>query len=200
MKLIGLTGGIGSGKSTVAALLAQRGWQIVDADAIARDIVEPGKPALVHLAKAFGSDIIGDNGELRRSVLAERAFVDSEHTELLNSITHPAIEEETQRRFAAARAAGVAFLVYDMPLLVDKGLDKDMDVVIVVDVAPSTRIRRLVDFRGLKEDDARRRIAAQVPDAERLAAADYVVDNNGELVQLKPQVEEIAYDIEKRFS
>lgn len=200
MRLIGLTGGIGSGKSTVAALLAQHGWQVVDADAIAREIVEPGQPALARLVEAFGEDILAEDGTLRRSLLAQRAFADAEHTQVLNSITHPAIEEETQRRFAAARAAGEPFVIYDMPLLVDKGLHTGMDAVIVVDVDTDTRIARLVEFRGLDEADARARIAAQVSDDVRLGAADYVIDNNGTLSQLAPQVAEVVGAIEKRWA
>lgn len=197
MKVIGLTGGIGSGKSTVARLLAQRGWHVVDADKIAREVVEPGQPALAELARAFGEDIIAADGTLNRGLLAQRAFVDATHTDLLNSITHPRIEAETQARFAAARAAGEECVVYDMPLLVDKGLDKDMDAVIVVDVAADERVRRLVDYRGLDAEDARRRIAAQVDDEVRLAAADYVIDNNGALDELPGQVRRVAEAIEQ---
>ncbi|WP_293820756.1 dephospho-CoA kinase [uncultured Corynebacterium sp.] len=191
MKLIGLTGGIGSGKSTVATLCRERGWRIVDADAIARDVVQPGQPALSELAAAFGKDILLADGQLNRKELARRAFADKEHTELLNSITHPRIQEETQRQFAAAPGDGCDFAVYDMPLLVDNGLDKDMDCVIVVDVAPEERVRRLITSRGLEEDDARRRIAAQVPDEVRLAAATHVIDNNGTLDQLRERTIEV---------
>ena len=124
MKLIGLTGGIGSGKSTVAQLLLHHGWELVDADQIARDIVEPGQPALAELADAFGEDILQADGSLDRGLLASRAFASREKTDLLNSITHPRIQEETQARFDSARRAGADFVVYDMPLLVDKGLHK----------------------------------------------------------------------------
>ncbi|MCQ9329963.1 dephospho-CoA kinase [Corynebacterium phoceense] len=197
MKLIGLTGGIGSGKSTVARLLAERGWSVVDADQIAREIVEPGEPALAELVEAFGADILGEAGTLQRAELARRAFVDAEHTAKLNAITHPRIQERTQERFAEARVAGVEYCVYDMPLLVDNGLDRDMDEVLVVDVDVEERVRRLVAHRGLDEADARRRIAQQVPDEVRLAAATYVIDNNGVLEDLAPQVDSIAAAIEK---
>ena len=196
MKLIGLTGGIGSGKSTVARICRGRGWRVVDADGIARDVVKPGKPALSELAAAFGEDIILADGSLNRKELAKRAFADKEHTELLNSITHPRIQEETQRQFAEAREEGSDFAVYDMPLLVDNGLDKDMDFVIVVDVAVEERVRRLVALRGLEEDDARRRIAAQVTDEVRLAAATHVIDNNGTLEQLRARATEVMNRIE----
>lgn len=189
MKLIGLTGGIGSGKSTVAKLLAEEGFTVVDADQIAREIVETGQPALAELAEAFGEDILESDGSLNRGLLAERAFVSPEKTDLLNSITHPRINEETQRRFNAARDAGEAAVIYDMPLLVDKGLHKNMDLTIVVDVDVEKRIQRLVEFRGLDEADARRRVAAQIDDEVRLAAADIIIDNNGPLEALAPQVD-----------
>lgn len=196
MKLIGLTGGIGSGKSTVAKICRERGWRVVDADGIARDVVKPGRPALAELAAAFGEDILLADGSLNRKELARRAFVDKEHTELLNSITHPRIQAETQRQFEEAREEGYDFAVYDMPLLVDNGLDKDMDYVIVVDVAVEERVRRLVTSRGLEEDDARRRIAAQVTDEVRLAAATHVIDNNGTLEQLRARAAEVMNRIE----
>ena len=196
MKLIGLTGGIGSGKSTVAKICRERGWKVVDADGIARDVVKPGRPALAELAAAFGEDILLADGSLNRKELAQRAFVDKEHTELLNSITHPRIQAETQRQFDEAREEGYDFAVYDMPLLVDNGLDKDMDYVIVVDVAVEERVRRLVTSRGLEEDDARRRIAAQVTDEVRLAAATHVIDNNGTLEQLRARAAEVMNRIE----
>lgn len=199
MKLIGLTGGIGSGKSTVAQLLVEQGWALVDADRIARDIVEPGQPALAELAEAFGQDILRADGSLDRGLLASRAFVSREKTDLLNSITHPRIQEETQAQFDAARRAGEEFVVYDMPLLVDNGLHKDMDATIVVDVDVEERVRRLVEFRGLQEDDARRRIAAQVPDDVRRAAADVIIDNNGPREALDAQVAEAVEELKRRF-
>lgn len=192
MKLIGLTGGIGSGKSTVAQLLLRHGWVVVDADQIARDIVEPGQPALAELADAFGEDILQADGSLDRGLLASRAFASREQTDLLNSITHPRIQEETQARFAAARRAGADFVVYDMPLLVDKGLHKDMEATIVVDVDAEERVRRLVNYRGLDEGDARRRIAAQIPDEVRRAAADFIIDNNGAREELDAQVDGVV--------
>lgn len=195
---VGLTGGIGSGKSTVTGLLLARGIPVVDADQIARDIVEPGQPALEELAEAFGPDIIRADGSLDRAGLAAKAFVDAEHTALLNSITHPRIAEETARRFAAAEAAGEAAIVYDMPLLVDKGLDRGMDLVVVVDVDVDERVRRLVDKRGLDEADVRRRISAQVPDDIRRAAADVLIDNNGPIEALAPQVDELVEEIRRR--
>ncbi|MBE7365032.1 dephospho-CoA kinase [Corynebacterium aurimucosum] len=199
MKLIGLTGGIGSGKSTVSQLLVRHGWELVDADQIARDIVEPGQPALTELAQAFGEDILQEDGSLDRGLLASRAFSSREKTAVLNSITHPRINEETQARFDAARQAGADFVVYDMPLLVDKGLHKDMDATIVVDVDAEERVRRLVAYRGLDEEDARRRIAAQIPDDVRRAAADFIIDNNGPREALDEQVEGVVEKLRARL-
>lgn len=199
MKIIGLTGGIGSGKSTVAQLLVQEGWVLVDADRIARDIVEPGQPALAELADAFGQDILLPDGSLDRGLLASRAFASREKTDLLNSITHPRIQEETQARFEAARQGGADFVVYDMPLLVDKGLHNDMDATIVVDVDVEERVRRLVEYRGLDEGDARRRIAAQIPDDVRRAAADFVIDNNGPREALDAQVAGVVEKLRVRL-
>lgn len=190
--MIGLTGGIGSGKSTVAALLAEHGFPVVDADQLAREVVEPGQPALAELAEAFGQDVLHDDGSLNRPELAARAFVDKEHTELLNSITHPRIRQLREQRFRQAADAGADAVVYDMPLLVEQGVDKHMDLTVVVDVDVEERIRRLVSTRGLTEEDARRRIAAQVDDAERLAAADVVIDNNGPVEALGEQVDQLS--------
>ena len=125
---------------------------------------------------------------LNRGELARRAFATTEDTQRLNAITHPAIRAESERRFAAAEEAGEQAVIYDMPLLVDLGLNQDMDLTVVVDVDKEERIRRLVDTRGLDEADARARMAQQIDDATRLAAADVVIDNNGPLEALEPQV------------
>ena len=188
MFLIGLTGGIGSGKSTVASRLKTLGARIVDADKIAREIVEPGEPALAELAEAFDG-VLNADGALNRAELARQAFATPEATEKLNSITHPRIRERTLERFAQARTEDVPVLVYDMPLLIENGEYKKMDHVLVVDAEDEIRIDRLVNSRGLDEDDARRRIAAQISREERLAAADSVVDNSGTRDQLLQQVD-----------
>jgi len=188
MFLIGLTGGIGSGKSTVASRLKTLGARIVDADKIAREIVEPSEPALAELAEAFDG-VLNADGTLNRAELARQAFAAPEATEKLNSITHPRIRERTLERFAQARTEDVPVLVYDMPLLIENGEYKKMDHVLVVDAEDEIRIDRLVNSRGLDEDDARRRIAAQISREERLAAADSVVDNSGTRDQLLQQVD-----------
>ena len=192
MKKVGLTGGIGSGKSTVARMLADEGFPVVDADQIAREIMELGSPVLAEVADVFGADLIDDTGALNRGELARRAFASTEQTAKLNAITHPAIRAESNRRFDAAEAAGERAVIYDMPLLVDLGLDGEMDLTVVVDVDVDERVRRLVDKRGLTEPDARARIAQQVDDATRLAAADVAIDNNGPQEALAPQVEKLV--------
>jgi len=195
MKKVGLTGGIGSGKSTVARMLGGAGFAVVDADQIARDIMAPGSPVLDEVAAVFGADLIGGDGALDRGELARRAFATKEDTQRLNAITHPAIRAESERRFAAAEEAGEQAVIYDMPLLVDLGLHKDMDLTVVVDVDKDERSRRLVAKRGLDEADARARMAQQIDDAARLAAADVVIDNNGPLETLEPQVDALIKKI-----
>ena len=190
MLLIGLTGGIGSGKSTVAAMLRDQGIRVVDADQIAREVVEPGQPALAELVEVFGQDILNDDGSLNRQELANRAFATEEATNALNAITHPRIEQETQRQFDLAAAEKENFLVYDMPLLVERGLHEEMDMVIVVHTDIEERVRRLVEHRGLDEDDVRRRMSHQVDDVTRLASADVLSDNNGSVDHLRKQVDD----------
>lgn len=192
MKKIGLTGGIGSGKSTVAKLLAEHGFVVVDADKIAREIMEPGSPVLDEVAAEFGGDLIASDGSLDRGELARRAFVDKQSTEKLNSITHPAIRAESERRFAAAEAAGEPAVVYDMPLLVELGMHNAMDLTVVVDVDTEERVRRLTASRGLDETDARARIAQQIDSEKRNAAANVIIDNNGSEADLIPQVNELV--------
>ena len=199
MLRIGLTGGIGSGKSSVAALLRERGFVVVDADRIARDVLQPGNDALKEVAAAFGDDLVDASGALNRKLLAQRAFASEEQTQKLNSITHPAIRKESSRQFDAAEAEGARVAVYDMPLLVELGLHRQMDFTVVVDVNEEERVRRLVQSRGLSEADARSRIARQIDDDDRLAAADYVIDNNGPLSELAPQVDALVDYVEREL-
>ncbi|PFG28809.1 dephospho-CoA kinase [Corynebacterium renale] len=191
MKILGLTGGIGSGKSTVSRMLAEAGFTIVDADKIARLVVEFGQPALTELAEAFGPDILSDDGTLNRGLLARRAFASPEATAQLNSITHPRIEQERRRQFAQAEKAGANWVVYDMPLLIEQGAHKDVDYVVVVDVPVDIRVERLIRSRGMDESDARKRIAAQVGDDERRKVADTILDNSGSLEELEAQVTQL---------
>lgn len=196
MKKIGLTGGIGSGKSTVAAMLAEAGFRVVDADKIARQIMEPGSPVLAKVAEEFGHDVLLQDGTLDRAELARRAFVDKESTQRLNAITHPAIRAESNRQFIQAESDGAPVAVYDMPLLIELGLNKDMDLTVVVDVDAEERVKRLVTSRGLAEADARARIRQQIDDDARKAAADWVIDNNGPVENLAPQVERLIESVQ----
>lgn len=200
MFILGLTGGIGSGKSTVSRIFANHGAQIVDADLIAREIVEPGEPALAELAAAFPG-ILHDDGTLNRAELARQAFVSAEKTAVLNGITHPRIRERTEQVLAAAKAnAGAdAVTVYDMPLLIENGETDRVDLVVVVDVPDELRVQRLVEHRGVDEDDARRRIQQQIDRDTRLAAADIVLDNSGTLEDLEGQVDELWADLQRRL-
>lgn len=188
MITIGLTGGIGSGKSTVSSWLAEHGAFIVDADLVAREIVEPGQPALAELAEAFDG-VLNPDGTLNRAELARQAFATPEATEKLNAITHPRIRARTEELFKQGRESGAQVLVYDMPLLIENGEVDKVDHVLVVDAPDELRIDRLVQHRGLDEDDARRRIAAQIDRATRLNAADTVLDNSGTVEQLLEQVD-----------
>lgn len=189
MITIGLTGGIGSGKSTVSSRLAELGAFIVDADLVAREIVEPGQPALAELADAFDG-VLNPDGTLNRAELARQAFATPEATETLNAITHPRIRARTEELFKQGRESGAQVLVYDMPLLIENGEVDKVDHVLVVDAPDELRIDRLVQHRGLDEDDARRRIAAQIDRETRLNAADTVLDNSGTVEQLLEQVDD----------
>ncbi|MBF6227020.1 dephospho-CoA kinase [Nocardia abscessus] len=177
MLRIGLTGGMGAGKSTVARALADLGAVVIDSDLIAREVVEPGTEGLAALVAAFGSGILAADGSLDRPALAARAFGDDAARAKLNSITHPLVGKRTAELIAAAPAD--AIVVQDIPLLVENGLAPLMNLVLIVDVDAETRIRRLVEFRGVVESDARARISAQATDEQRRAVADVLLDNSG---------------------
>lgn len=183
---VGLTGGIGSGKSTVAQMLVDHGALVIDADVIARRIVEPGSPVLARLADEFGTDIVDHDGTLKRALLAERAFASERATRHLNEITHPAIREQAEIELAQAQTQADV-VVYEMPLLVETGQISLVDAVIVVDVDPETQVERAV-ARGLSEEDVRSRMARQATREQRLAAADHVIDNSGDIEATREQV------------
>ena len=191
MLRIGLTGGIGSGKSTVSARLAELGAVVVDADKIAREVVEPGEPALAAIRDRFGDTVFGPDGALDRPALGRVVFGDPEALAALESITHPAIWGRTADRFTAAEAAGTSIGVHDMPLLVEKQMAGEYHLVVVVDTQEQVRLQRLVELRGMPEDEARSRIAAQATDEQRRAAADVLLDNNGTPEQLVTQVDRL---------
>lgn len=187
MLKIGLTGGIGAGKSTVAELFTDRGVPVIDADVIAREVVAPGAPALEQLRQRFGESVI-TGGELDRAELARLAFADAESTRSLNDIMHPAIEKRTAELFA--QLADQPIVVHDVPLLTENNMQGLYDLVVVVDVPADIRLQRIVETRGMDEDDARSRIRRQASDDQRRAIADIVLDNSGTPDELKKQFEE----------
>lgn len=189
MRRIGLTGGIGSGKSTVARMLDARGAVVIDADAIARELVEPGQPALEALVREFGAGILQPDGSLSRATLARLAFENPGATERLNAIMHPLIAAESRRRMDSAPAGAV--VVYDMPLLVETGQASLVDMVVVVDVPEEVQLERAVGLRGLDAEDVRRRMEIQATRDDRRAVADVVIDNAGSLDETEAQVERL---------
>jgi dephospho-CoA kinase len=193
--MVGLTGGIGAGKSTVAGMLVDRGAVVIDADAIARMVVEPGMPALAALAEVFGPEIIKPDGSLDRAALAERAFVTDETRKELEAITHPAIATEFFRQIAAAPAD--AILIHDVPLLVESTRGIEYGAVIVVESPKELRLDRL-EARGVPREDAERRMALQASDEERRAVATWVLDNSGDRANLERQIAGIWPELEKR--
>ena len=189
MILVGLTGGIGSGKSTVSAALAARGAVIIDADQITRELQAPGQPLLGELAARFGDGILTAEGALDRPALAAIAFGDAEALADLNAIMHPAIGREIARRIEAA-AQTEQIVVMDFALLTENPRE-GMQGIVVVDVPEETQVERLVRFRGFDEADARARIARQATREARLATADFVIDNGGPVEALAPQIERL---------
>jgi dephospho-CoA kinase len=180
MVLIALTGGIASGKSTIARRLAEHGAVIVDADQIVRDVQQPGSPVLAEIAQVFGPEVLHADGSLDRAALGSRVFGDAVQLKRLNAIVHPAVRAESARRFADAAAADPhALVVYDVPLLAEARAADPWDLVVVAHAPAQMRARRLVRERGMSEADARARIASQVSDEERLALADVVIDTSG---------------------
>lgn len=186
MLRIGLTGGIGSGKSTVAGLLAERGAVVVDADRLAREVVAPGTPGLAAVVDEFGPQVLAADGSLDRPALAAVVFADPAARARLDALVHPLVRARAAE--AAAAAPPDAVLVQDVPLLVETGQAGSYDLVVVVQAGAGTRVRRLVE-RGLAADDARARIASQATDAERAAVADVVLTNDGDRAQLVAQVD-----------
>ena len=187
MKLVGLTGGIGSGKSTVSALLAQRGAVVIDADRITRELQAPGAPVFEAMVERFGAGIVAADGALDRQAVADIVFNDAASLADLNAIVHPAVGAEIARQMEAATGTD-ATVILDVPLLVESGRS-DLAALLVVDVDPELAIERLVGQRGMREDDARARMAHQASRSERVAKADIVIDNSGDLAALEAEVD-----------
>jgi dephospho-CoA kinase len=192
--LVGLSGGIGSGKSTVARLLEERGAIVVDLDVVAREVVEPGRPGFDAVVARFGQEVVGAGGRLDRAALARVVFGDEAAREDLNAIVHPLVAEETRRRIAEVPADAV--VVVDVPLLVEAAA-RGYDAVVIVEAPEEVRLERLA-ARGLPPEDARRRMAAQASDAERRAVADAVLDNSGSPSDLERQVDALWVELQRR--
>jgi len=189
MILVGLTGGIGAGKSTVSARLAERGAVIVDADQIARDLQSPGSPVVAAMAERFGAHIVGEDGELDRGAVAEIVFNDKDALKDLNGIVHPAMQDEIQRQIDAQRDTDKV-VVLDFPLLGENPRE-GLVATIVVDVPTDIAVERLVQQRGMDEGDARARIDSQISREERRQRASHVIDNSGSLEALDAQLDEL---------
>ncbi|PZG46214.1 dephospho-CoA kinase [Spongiactinospora gelatinilytica] len=189
MLTVGLTGGIGSGKSEVARMLARRGAVVIDADQVAREVVEPGTEGLARVVAAFGEEVLTKDGALDRARLGSIVFADSAKLATLNGIVHPLVGA----RVAELRAVAPddAIVVYDVPLLVENGLAPQYDSVIVVDASDEIRLERLVRIRGMSEADAKARIAAQASREARLAVADHIVPNEGSVADLEARVGDV---------
>jgi len=190
VKVLGLTGGIGSGKSMVLSMFANLGAEVIDADQLAREVVEPGQPALEEIATAFGRDMLMPDGRLDRGKLARIIFADPVARARLNAITHPRIRERMATEMAL-RGSRPGLLIVDIPLLYENDRSDTVESVIVVWVDAKTQLRRLTERDGLTPDEARQRIAAQMPLDEKRARADLVVDNSGSRENTRRQVEVI---------
>ncbi|MFC9928123.1 dephospho-CoA kinase [Streptomyces sp. NPDC127190] len=189
MLTVGLTGGIGAGKSEVSRLLVEHGAVLIDADRIAREVVAPGTPGLAAVVDAFGTDVLAADGSLDRPRLGSIVFADPDKLAVLNSIVHPLVGARSRELEAAA--ADDAVVVHDVPLLTENGLASLYDLVVVVDVSPATQLDRLVRLRGMTEEDARARMAAQATREQRREIADIVIDNDVPLDALEKRVAEV---------
>jgi len=199
MLLVALTGGIASGKSTVARRLAEHGAVIVDADQVARDVVAPGEPALARIAEEFGPGVIAADGSLDRPALGAIVFRDPDGRQKLNAITHPAVLARSRELFAAAAEADPdAIVVYDIPLLVEAGRHDEFDLVVVVRAATETRIARMVELRGMTREEALHRLNSQATDAERVAIADVVIDADGTVEETLAQADQLWENLRAR--
>ncbi|MDQ1665424.1 MAG: dephospho-CoA kinase [Actinomycetota bacterium] len=196
MITVGLTGGIGSGKSEVARRLAARGAVVIDADVLAREALAPGTDGLAKVVAQFGDAVLAPDGSLDRPGLGRIVFADPLRLAALNAIVHPYVGRRSQELIAAAPADAV--VVYDVPLLVENNLAPSYDVVVVVDVPPETQLARLTQQRGMTEADARARMSAQAAREQRRSVADVVIDNDGELKSLDAQVAQLWADLRRR--
>jgi dephospho-CoA kinase len=195
MKLIGLTGGIGSGKSTIARRLADHGAHVIDADLVAREVVEPGKPALKQLVQIFGLVILNTDGSLNRSALGDLVFTDAQALKRLNSIVHPAVQQRTLELFEQAKDNDI--VVYDVPLLVESDNSYHFDSIVVASAPEHIRVERLMEHRGMLESEALSRIQSQAPEEDRLKIAHHVIDTGGDLQHTYSQVDALWQELTK---
>ncbi|MFF8957148.1 dephospho-CoA kinase [Streptomyces sp. NPDC014894] len=196
MLSVGLTGGIGAGKSEVSRLLESYGAVLIDADKIAREVVEPGTPGLAAVVERFGDEILTTDGALDRPKLGSIVFSDPERLAALNAIVHPLVGARSQE---LERSAGAdAVVVHDVPLLTENGLAGRYDLVVVVDATAATQLARLVERRGMTESEARARMDAQASREQRHAIADLIIDNDGPLEDLEPQVRAVWAELARR--
>lgn len=193
--MIGLTGGIASGKSTVARILRELGAPVVDADKLARDVVEPGSPALAEIVARFGPEILDGDGRLDRQKLGAIVFGDQEARRALNAITHPRIAEASQRAIAAHAAAGAGVVIYEAALLVENNAHTWMNGLIVVALPEADQRERLMARDGLSGEDADARLGSQLPLAKKLEVADWVIDNSGSIDDLRRQTEKVWAEV-----
>jgi dephospho-CoA kinase len=196
MLKVGLTGGIGAGKSEVSRLLVEHGAVLIDADRIAREVVAPGTPGLAAVVETFGEDVLAPDGSLDRPKLGSIVFADPAKLAALNAIVHPLVGARS--RELENSAAGDAVVIHDVPLLTENGLAPLYDLVVVVDAAPETQLDRLVRLRGMTEEDARARMAAQATREKRLEIADIVIDNDVPLEDLRRRVRDVWTDLTHR--
>ncbi|MFH8975599.1 dephospho-CoA kinase [Streptomyces sp. NPDC017890] len=196
MLKVGLTGGIGAGKSEVSRLLVEHGAVLIDADRIAREVVAPGTTGLAAVVEAFGEDVLAEDGSLDRPKLGSIVFADPEKLASLNSIVHPLVGARSSALEEAA--SDDAVVVHDVPLLTENGLAPLYDVVVVVDADPATQLDRLVRLRGMTEQDARARMAAQATREQRRQIADVVIDNDVPLDELRSRVGEVWAELTRR--
>lgn len=196
MLRVGLTGGIGAGKSEVSRRLAAQGAVIIDADLIAREVVAPGTDGFTAVVEVFGPDVVGSDGALDRSRLGDVVFADNEKLTALNSIVHPRVGARMRELEDAAGPGSV--VVHDVPLIAENGLADAYDLVVVVDVPPRIQLDRLVRHRGMSREQAQARMAAQASREQRLSIADIVVDNSGSLAELDRQVGELWSELRRR--
>ncbi len=196
LKWIGITGGIGTGKSTVAEIIRERGLSIVDADQVAREVVQPGSPGLQSVVDQFGSQVLNQDQSLDRQALAQIVFQDPKKLELLEQILHPLIQARVAHYKERFRASGASFAFYDIPLLFEKNMKNQFDLVIVVNAPREQIIERLRRRNKWSSQEIESRIRAQIPLDQKIAAADFVVQNDGDLAHLREQVMAIVSKIE----